>query len=222
LRITRLRFLATTAMIGLLLGFFFLRLFLFGGNERLCLLILLLKVVGLIASWVLLLGTLRVPFFKRFCPISPYFDCRRVIDSPAGKIFGVIHTADLGVLYFGGSLLVLMFTAFSPDFYFHVVLLGGLNLLTLPYTLFSVLYQAVKVRKWCALCLIVQAVFWMEFWQFFPFLFGNRVFLDFSLNRITPLILGFGLFLGAWPLVRHLLERAYSEYAGTEQSRVKK
>lgn len=215
---TRLRFLATTTMAGMVLGFVFLRMYLFGGNERLCLLILLLKVVGLIASWVLLLGTLHVPFFKRFCPTSPHFDCRRVIDSPAGKVFGVIHAADLGVLYFGGSLLVLVFTAFSPDFYFYVVLLGGLNLLTLPYTLFSVMYQAFKVGKWCALCLIVQAVFWLEFWQFYPFLFGNPVFLDFSLNRITPLILGFGLFVCIWPLARHLLEKAYSDDARVETS----
>ncbi len=207
---TRLRFRVAAVICGSLLGFFFVRLYLYGGNERLCLLILLLKVVGLTASWLLLLGSLRVPFFKRFCPKSPVFDCQRVIDSPAGTVFGLIHTADLGVLYFGGSLLVLVFTAFSPGFYYQVVWLGLLNLLTLPYTIFSVSYQAFKVGKWCALCLIVQAVFWMEFWQFFPFLFANPVVFDFSLDRLTPFILGYGLILGLWPLLRYLLEKTYA------------
>jgi len=215
-RLFRLRFTVSASLGISLLGFFFVRLFLYGGNERLCLLILLLKVVGLTASWLLLLGTLRVPFFKRFCPTSRHFDCQRVIDSPAGKVFGLVHAADLGVLYFGGTLLILFFSAFSPGFYFQVVLLGGLNLLTLPYTLFSVTYQAFKVGKWCALCLIVQAVFWLEFWQFFPFLFGNPVFLDLSLNRLTPMIVAFGVVSALWPLVRYLLERSYAEYAGLE------
>lgn len=207
--VPRLRFLVSTAVLGIIFGFVIVRLYLHGDNERLCLLILLLKGIGLIASWLLVLGTMRVPFFKRFCPTGNRFDCQRVIDSPAGKVFNLIHAADLGVLYFGGSLLVLVFTAFSRDFYFQVVLLGGFNLLTLPYTVFSVMYQAVKVRRWCALCLIVQAIFWMEFWQFYPFLFGNPVIFDVSLGGLTPAILGFGLMLGVWPLLRHLLEKAY-------------
>jgi len=194
----------------LLLLFISVRLYFHGGNEQLCVLILLLKAVGLLASYLLVLGSLRVPFFKRFCPTSPWFDCQLVIDSPAGKIFGLVHAADLGVLYFAGTLLVLVSSAFSPDFYYHALYLGALNLFTLPYTLFSVAYQAFKVRRWCALCLIVQAVFWLEFWQFFPFVFGTPAIFAFSLRLLYPVILGLGIPLLLWPLVRYLLEKAYS------------
>lgn len=199
----------SSAGLALLLGYFFMRLYLHGGNEQLCALILLLKVTGLLASFVLVLGTLDAPVFKRFCPRNPIFDCKRVIDSPAGMVFGLVHTADLGVLYFAGTLLVLLISAFSPGFYYLALYLGLLNLLTLPYTIFSVAYQVFRMKRGCALCLIVQAVFWLEFWQFHPFVFGTRPVFAFDLPTLHPLLIGLGLPAALWPLVRHLLGKAY-------------
>lgn len=195
--------------LALILGYLFVRMVQKGGNEQLCALILLLKTVGLLASAVLLLGTVDAPVFKRFCPRNPIFDCRKVIHSPAGKMFGLLHAADLGVLYFASTLLLLALTVLTPDFYYYALLLAALNLLTLPYTLFSVAYQAFKVGKWCALCLIVQLVFWLEFWQFYPFLFGTPPRVDFRPELLHPLVLAFGLPLALWPLLRHLVEKAY-------------
>jgi uncharacterized membrane protein len=200
----------SAAGLSLLTGYFFVRLYLHGGNERLCVLILLLKVVGLLASFVLVLGTLDAPVFRRFCPRNPLFDCKRVIDSPAGTVLGLIHAADMGVLYFAGTLLVLTISAFTPGFYYQALYLGLLNLLTLPYTLFSVAYQAFKVGKGCALCLIVQAVFWLEFWQFHPFVFGTRPRLSLGLAQFHPLLVGLALPAALWPLVRYLLDKAYA------------
>lgn len=202
--------LLTAAALTALLGYFFVRLYLHGGNEQLCVLILLLKVVGLLASFVLVLGTLDAPVFKRFCPRNPLFDCKRVIDSPAGMVLGLVHTADLGVLYFAGTLLVLLLSAFTPGFYYQVLFLGILNLFTLPYTIFSVAYQVFKVGKGCALCLIVQAVFWLEFWQFYPFVLATRPDLSLALSDLHPLLVGLALPAALWPLARYLLQKAYS------------
>lgn len=180
-----------------------------GGNERLSILLILLKTSGLFASFVLVLGSLQAPFFDRFCPRHPRFDCKAVIGSPAGMIFSRIHVADLGVLYFSGSLLGLLICAFSPNYYYQVVLLGTLNLLALPYTFFSVSYQAFKLGRWCALCLIVQLIFWLEFWQFFPFIFARRPHFSFALPVLFPLLLVFSLSLLAWLQLRYLLSLAY-------------
>jgi uncharacterized membrane protein len=199
---------------ALILGWLFVRMVQHGGNEQLCALILLLKAVGLLASAVLVLGTVDAPVFRRFCPRNPIFDCRKVIHSPAGKMFGLLHAADLGVLYFASTLLLLAFTVLTPDFYYYALLLAALNLLTLPYTLFSVAYQAFKVGKWCALCLIVQLVFWLEFWQFYPFLFGTPPRVEFRFELLQPLVLAFGLPLALWPLARRLLEKAYPPATG--------
>ncbi len=180
-----------------------------GGNERLSILLILLKTSGLFASYVLVLGSLQAPFFDRFCPRHPRFDCKAVIGSPAGKIFSLIHVADLGVLYFSGSLLGMLISAFSPNYYYQVVLLGALNLLALPYTFFSVGYQAFKLGRWCALCLIVQLILWLEFWQFFPFIFSRRPLFSFALPVLFPLLLAFSLCLLAWLQLRYLLALAY-------------
>jgi uncharacterized membrane protein len=203
----------------LLLLLLFARLYRHGGNEQLMVLVLLLKVVGLLASFVLVLGTLKAPIFKRFCPRNPWFDCQRVIDSPAGKIFGLIHTADLGVLYFSSTLLVLVFGAFTPGFYYQVLLLGALNLLTLPYTLFSVAYQVFRVRRGCALCLIVQLVFWLEFWQFHPFLFSTAPDIRLDAGWLAPALLGLAIPVCAWPLLRYLLEKAYAAPGATTDAK---
>lgn len=203
------RFRLAQILLALLVLFLSFRFYHHGKNEQLCLLVLLLKITGLFASWALMLGSLRAPFFERFCPRSPRFDCHRVIESPAGTFFNLIHTADMGVLYFGGSLLVMLLSAFTPHFYHNVILLAFINILALPYTFFSVGYQALVVKKWCALCLIVQAVFWLEFWQFFPFIFQNPIQLEASLEHLTPFIVGYGLPLALWPLIRQLAEKAY-------------
>lgn len=196
--------------LALLLAYLFLKMYLYGGNEQICAFIMPLKAAGLLASFLLVLGTVDAPVFKKFCPRNPWFNCRKVIDSPAGIMFHLIHTADLGVLYFSGTMLVLALSAFTSSFYHHVLLLGLLNLLTLPYTVFSIAYQIFKVGKGCALCLIVQAVFWLEFWQFYPFIFGTNPEFTFNPIRLYAFILGMGLPLFSWPLLRLLLEKTYN------------
>ncbi len=206
------RFFLAQVMLSLMILLLSTRFYLHGKNEQMCVLILLLKATGLFTSWTLMLGSLHAPFFERFCPKNPHFDCHRVIESPAGTIFNLIHTADMGVLYFGGSALTMLLSAFTPHFYHNIILLAFVNLLALPYTLFSVAYQALVVKKWCALCLIVQAIFWLEFWQFFPYLFQNPIRLQLTLDHIGPFALGFGLPLSLWPLLRHLVEKAYPSH----------
>ena len=39
-----------------------------------------------------------------------------------------------------------------------MVLLLGINILALPYTIFSVYYQWRVAKQWCVLCLVVQGL----------------------------------------------------------------
>lgn len=173
--------------------------------------LVLLKTVGLGCSYLLVLGSLDAPVFQRFCPQGRWFDCHRVIGSPAGKPLGLVHMADLGTLYFGGSLLLLLWSAFSGHLYRHIIYLGVLNLITLLYTPFSLLYQALKVKKWCALCLLVLLVFWLEFSQFFPYLFTYPIQNGISPAQLGPFILFFGLAAILWVVTRMILGRIYHQ-----------
>ncbi len=95
---------------------------------------------------------------KKLCGLGKATSCRRVIGSPGGKLFGWLSMADIGVVYFAGSLAATA-TAEGPA----LAVLALLNLAALPYTFFSVYFQAAVVRTWCPLCLLTQGVLWIAF-----------------------------------------------------------
>ena len=183
-----------------------------GGNLRLAIPLVFIKLIGLAASIVLVMGKLEHPFFFRICPKGEKLSCFAVINSPAAALFGRIHTADLGTLYFFNGLILMVFSAPHPYFFYYVYLLALLNLATLPYTIFSVTYQALVVKKWCALCLIVQLVFWLEFIFFLKFL--RTGFPPFSVEDFYLPLWTFALPTLLWficrPRVEELLKRRKS------------
>jgi uncharacterized membrane protein len=166
----------------------------------------MMKIVGFAASFFLVIGELGHPLFNRVCPRGKRLDCHAVMKSPAARLFGSIPVADLGGIYFSGGIILICFSLLHPYFFQRVYLLAILNLLSLPYTIFSVLYQAFVVKRWCALCLIVQLTFWLEFSQFYSFLSAG--FPRFIVEDFFPLIWSFGLPTLTWLLFRPLASRA--------------
>jgi uncharacterized membrane protein len=177
-----------------------------GENYRLSIILLMLKIVGLGTSFFLVLGEMGHPIFKKVCIKGEKIDCYAVMESPAAKLLGVIPMADLGVLYFSGGIVVIAFSVNNPLFFKQIFLLAVLNLMTLPYTLFSVGYQAIVIKKWCQLCLIVQFTFWLEFFQFFKFLSAG--FPEFTVEDFFVFIWGFGLILLVWLVFRPALQKS--------------
>lgn len=93
---------------------------------------------------------------QKLCGVGKTTNCRRVIDSPAGKLFGWLSMADIGLVYFAGSLVAIATAGGAA-----LAILALLSLAALPYTGFSVYFQARVVRTWCPLCLLTQAVLWL-------------------------------------------------------------
>jgi uncharacterized membrane protein len=182
-----------------------------GGNQRMAISILMLKIIGFGACVLLVLGELHHPLFDKICPKGEKLNCHAVMESPAAKLFGKIPIADIGGIYFSGGIILICFTGVHPHFFHGVFLLALLNLLTLPYTIFSVVYQAFVVKFWCLFCLIVQLIFWLEFWQFYPFLSagidGTRL-LRYTFNDFLPVIWSFGLPALIWLLFRPVVKKA--------------
>jgi len=91
-------------------------------------------------------------------------DCNNILESKAARLFGTISLSEIGFGYFATNLLLLLlYPASLPA-------IALLNILTLPFTLWSVWYQGAKAKQWCALCLIVLALLWAIF--FINLLFG--------------------------------------------------
>jgi len=123
-------------------------------------------IAGLILSVLLFRHELNIKttFTEKLCHISTNIDCNAITKSKASIIFGSITWADAGIVYFAGGIIAL--SLFSEN---NITsLFTFLSICSLPYSLFSILYQWVKIKKWCPFCLSVQTVLLTEFLILLP------------------------------------------------------
>lgn len=122
----------------------------------------LLKLVGLAATVVLGFEQAGIGRpLQRLCAAGPVANCARVLRSPASRL-GPVPLADLGLVYFASGLAALALAAFTGQAAPVLAMLGALSVSLLPFTALSLYYQAVKLRSYCWLCLLVAALLWME------------------------------------------------------------
>ncbi|MFM9837911.1 MAG: cysteine peptidase family C39 domain-containing protein [Cyclobacteriaceae bacterium] len=96
-----------------------------------------------------------------FCKMGSKSDCDSVINSPASKVFGVVHLSEIGTWYFFGGIISVVIGAFVSDSVESIFFI--LSALAFPFNLFAIYYQGWVIKKWCPLCLAVMAVLWLEF-----------------------------------------------------------
>ena len=122
--------------------------------------LLITHFAGLIFSILLLRQelNLKTKYTDKLCHIATNADCDAVTKSKASKIFGSITWADAGVAYFIGGLISLFLTPLTSS----LNLLLVFSIAALPYPVFSILYQWLKIKKWCPFCLSVQFVIIVE------------------------------------------------------------
>jgi thiol-disulfide isomerase/thioredoxin len=94
------------------------------------------------------------------CQLSTKGGCNSILSSPAANVFSWLTWSEVGFFYFSGTLLVMLFAGNSVK---TVSVLFLFNIICLPYTVYSVCYQAFIARQWCVLCCSVQASLWLEF-----------------------------------------------------------
>jgi len=128
--------------------------------------ILLLNLAGAFISYLLVLKQMHIhsQYADKICSLFSKSDCNNVLESDAAKLWGVFGWSEIGLGYFSANVLLLLFLPQT------VYLLALLNILTLPYTIWSIWYQKTKARQWCPLCLIVQILLWSIF--ILNFIFG--------------------------------------------------
>ncbi|MCL2650912.1 MAG: thioredoxin domain-containing protein, partial [Candidatus Azobacteroides sp.] len=121
--------------------------------------LLLLNFVGVYISYLLLLKQMHIQsqYADKICSLFKQSDCNHVLESKAAKLWGIFGWSEIGLGYFSANVLFLLFLPKA------IFLLALLNILTLPYSFWSVWYQKVKARQWCVLCLIIQVLLWTLF-----------------------------------------------------------
>ncbi|MEL6811426.1 MAG: vitamin K epoxide reductase family protein, partial [Bacteroidota bacterium] len=83
--------------------------------------------------------------------------CSAVIQSRAGKLPFGIGLGDISMVFFVSMICLTFFTGF------HNSLLYAISILSIPFILFSYYVQAITLKQWCLLCLIISAVLISQF-----------------------------------------------------------
>ena len=92
------------------------------------------------------------PILQKVCTGIAKGNCSAILTGKQAKLFNWLSWSEVGFFYFSGALLSLLFVPNAID------ILAWLNILALPYTIFSVYYQWRVAKQWCVLCLAVQTL----------------------------------------------------------------
>jgi uncharacterized membrane protein len=95
------------------------------------------------------------PLLQKVCTGIAKGNCNAILTGKQSKVFNWLSWSEVGFFYFAGGLLVLLFA--GNNLSNAIFMLAWLNILALPYTVFSVYYQWRVAKQWCVLCLAVQA-----------------------------------------------------------------
>lgn len=142
--------------------------------------------------------------------------CSAVLDSKYAMFMGV-SWSEIGFYYFSSGFLALLLAGHQSVNFLSV--LTVLNFMALPYIVYSLLFQWLKIKQWCVLCIAVQATLLLEF-------ILNIIHFkikDFRLPAVTAwpgILLVTVLPVIGWNLLKNLLETGMERLA--ENRKLKK
>ena len=93
------------------------------------------------------------PLLHKVCTGIVKGNCDAILSGKLSKVFSWLSWSEVGFFYFAGGLLTQLFAGALAD---STSIIGYLNVLALPYIIFSVFYQGRVAKQWCVLCLSVQ------------------------------------------------------------------
>lgn len=85
-------------------------------------------------------------------------NCNDVLKSKGAMVFGRYSFGQIGLSYF---IMLSVGWLFTSLYSLSSIPIIQLTLIALPFTLYSVLYQLLAVKKWCILCLSVVVTLWL-------------------------------------------------------------
>jgi len=133
----------------------------------------LLKSAGLITSVLLLIQSIDSdnPLVQALCKTKGKTNCHAILSSKAAKIFEGLSWSDVGFFYFAGTWLFLLFGDRSRLMW---EILALLNIVSLPYTFYSIYYQGRIAKQWCKFCCAIQVLLWLEFIPLITVFISNK------------------------------------------------
>lgn len=114
---------------------------------------LILKAAGLIVTILILYKTFGDrSFMESFCRAGSKVDCQSVLDSKGARLFGWLGIGELALVYFLGTIIWGLVADHPAGIY------AVMSVAAFTAVIYSVVYQAFVGKKWCLLCLGIDAV----------------------------------------------------------------
>jgi uncharacterized membrane protein len=95
---------------------------------------------------------------SKLCNATEKTSCKEVMSSNGAKVFKNVSLSDISLLYFSSLTLFFVLTSFVQN----SVLYSIIGIFSIPVILYSIYYQGVIVKKWCILCLGIDAVLLLQ------------------------------------------------------------
>lgn len=117
----------------------------------------LILLIGVVVTSLLLLYEIDTnnPILQKICTGIVKGNCDAILSGKQSKLFNWLSWSEIGFFYFVGGLLTLLFAGTLTN---AIAIIAYLNVFSLPYTVFSIYYQARVAKQWCMLCLSVQVL----------------------------------------------------------------
>lgn len=121
--------------------------------------LLLINIIGAFFGYLLIIKEHKINshYADKICSSFLKGDCNSVLESKASSLFGIIKWSEVGFSYFISNVIMLIVNIK------YIQLLAFLNILTLPFSFWSIWYQKFKVNQICPICIIVQILLWTIF-----------------------------------------------------------
>lgn len=147
------------------------------------------------------------PLLQKVCTGITKGNCNAILTGKKSKVFRWLSWSEVGFFYFTGGLLLLLFSGNSINN--AITFLGLLNILALPYIVFSVYYQWRIARQWCVLCLGVQSLLLLGGINILTNNFLSEIYklsVSFIINSVLIYLLPVLLWFAAKPYILWLQE----------------
>lgn len=113
--------------------------------------------LGLWISTILLEKEYLGDKHEKFCKIGKVIDCEKVLNSKGSQFLGVFKMSDLAFLFYSTLLFLFLMANDNWQGYSFTLMLIGC-----AFTIYSVLYQAIVIRKVCLYCMTINIVVWLD------------------------------------------------------------
>lgn len=148
---------ALLVILVLLLAFAFIKNGVYSRIE--CFLLAIINIAGIYTGYLLVLKQMHIQseYADKICSLFKQSDCNNILDSDAAKFGGVIGWSEIGLGYFITNIFII---TCLPTYLPYMAII---NIISLPYSFWSIWFQKFKAKQWCPLCLIVQLLLWLIF-----------------------------------------------------------